>query len=102
GRLDMPVVNVAKSGWNRDQLVERAKASVTEYGGLDPEVFPRVGERLRYVDGDYADLDTFTRVRQEIKDATRPLHYLAIPPSLFPVVVENLKKAGCTAHARVG
>jgi glucose-6-phosphate 1-dehydrogenase len=101
GRLDMPVVGVAKSGWNRDQLVERAKASVTEYGGLDPEVFPRLAERLRYVDGDYADLDTFTRVRQEIKDATRPLHYLAIPPSLFPVVVENLKKAGCTDQARV-
>ena len=42
GRLDMPVVGVAKSGWNRDQLVERARASVTEYGGLDPEAVPRL------------------------------------------------------------
>ena len=101
GRLDMPVVGVAKSGWNRDQLVERAKASVTEYGGLDPEAFAHLAEKLCYVDGDYADLETFKRVRQEIKKALRPLHYLAIPPSLFPVVVENLAKAGCTEDARV-
>jgi glucose-6-phosphate 1-dehydrogenase len=101
GRLDMPVVGVAKSDWNREQLVERARASVTENGGLDPEAFPRLAEKLCYVDGDYTDVATFKRVRQEIKDAQHPLHYLAIPPSLFPVVVKNLGQAGCTENARV-
>ena len=64
-RLGFPVVGVAKSGWNRDQLLERAKASVTEHGGgADPEAFPQLERQLRYVDGDYADRDTFDRVRR--------------------------------------
>jgi glucose-6-phosphate 1-dehydrogenase len=101
GRLDVPVVGVAKSDWSRDQLVERARASVTEHGGLDEKAFPRLAGLLRYVDGDYASLATFEKLRGEIAGAQRPLHYLAIPPSMFPVVVENLAKAGCTENARV-
>jgi len=101
GRLDMPVVGVAKSGWSRDQLVERAKASVTEYGGLDQAAFTKLAELLRYVDGDYADPTTFSRLKAEIAGSARPIHYLAIPPSMFGVVVENLAQAGCTDGARV-
>jgi glucose-6-phosphate 1-dehydrogenase len=101
GRLEVPVVGVGRSGWTRDQLVERARASVIENGGLDEEAFPKLGARLRYVDGDYNDQATFTRLRGELEGAQRPIHYLAIPPSMFPVVVENLARAGCTDGARV-
>jgi glucose-6-phosphate 1-dehydrogenase len=101
GRLDVPVVGVAKSGWTRDQLVERARASVTEYGGLDPVAFPRLCERLLYVDGDYADLATFAQVRGLLGAAKRPLHYLAIPPSMFPLVVGRLAESGLATGARV-
>jgi glucose-6-phosphate 1-dehydrogenase len=101
GRLDFPVIGVAKSGWGLPQLLERAKASVTEYGGLDEAAFNTLTERLRYVDGDYGDLATFTALKQQLGDAKRPVHYLAIPPSLFPVVVKNLGAAGAADHARV-
>jgi glucose-6-phosphate 1-dehydrogenase len=101
GRLDVPVIGVAKSGWNRDQLVERAKKSVTEYGGLDEEAFPKLVQLLHYVDGDYGDPATFAKLRAELEGSKRPTHYLAIPPSLFPVVVENLAKAGCAEDGRV-
>jgi glucose-6-phosphate 1-dehydrogenase len=101
GRLNVPVVGVARSGWTREQLVERAKASVTENGGLDAEAFPKLAALLRYVDGDYNDRSTFERLKEQMPDAKRPLHYLAIPPSMFPVVVENLAHAGCTENARV-
>src|SRR4051812_39836124 len=101
GRLNVPIVGVAKSGWSRDQLVERARASVTEYGGLDPEAFPKLVSQLQYVDGDYNDVSTFTQVREHLKDATHPLHYLAIPASLFPTVVDRLLQAGLTKNARV-
>ncbi len=101
GRLDVPIVGVAKSGWNLEQFIERARASVTEYGGLDPEAFPRLVSLLRYVDGDYADPDTFARLRAAMGGALRPAHYLAIPPSMFPLVVENLAAAGCADHGRV-
>jgi hypothetical protein len=77
GRLFVPVIGVAKSGWNRDQLIARAKASVTAYSGLDPAAFGRMVELLHYVDGDYNDPATFERLRNELGTAQRPLHYLA-------------------------
>jgi glucose-6-phosphate 1-dehydrogenase len=101
GSLSVPVIGVAKSGWGRDQLIARARASVTEYGGLDPMAFGRMVDLLQYVDGDYNDPATFAQLRVELGEAERPLHYLAIPPSMFPVVVKNLARAGCTRGARV-
>jgi glucose-6-phosphate 1-dehydrogenase len=101
GRLDFPVVGVAKAGWNLAQLVARARASVSEHGGLDEEAFAKLERRLRYVDGDYADAETFTRVRAELAGARRPLHYLAIPPNMFPSVIEQLSRAGLARDARV-
>jgi glucose-6-phosphate 1-dehydrogenase len=101
GRLDMPVVGVAKSGWSRDQLVDRAKASVTEYGGLDEAAFAKLAAQLRYVDGDYSDPATFNRLKAELEHCERPAHYLAIPPSMFPTVVERLQQGGVSTNARV-
>ncbi len=101
GRLSVPVVGVAKAGWNLDQFRARAKASVESHGGLDPVAFEELCKRLRYVDGDYADFGTFEALRRELGDAHRPVHYLAIPPSLFGPVVEQLGKSGCAHGARV-
>ena len=101
GVLDFPVVGVAKSGWTLEQLIERARASVTEFGGLDPAAFGRLAEKLRYVDGDYNDPGTFDQLRTALEGAGRPAHYLAIPPSMFATVVNNLAVAGCTRGARV-
>jgi glucose-6-phosphate 1-dehydrogenase len=101
GRLNVPVVGVAKSGWRREQLIERARASVTEYGGLDETAFAALVGQLRYVDGDYNDGSTFERIVHELGGAKAPLHYLAIPPSMFPVVIERLAGAGLSKNARV-
>jgi glucose-6-phosphate 1-dehydrogenase len=102
GRLDFPVVGVAKSGWTLPQLVERARASLVEHGGgVDDAAFAVLTERLRYVDGDYNDAATFTRLRAELGGARRPTHYLAIPPSMVATVIEQLQRAGLTAGARV-
>jgi glucose-6-phosphate 1-dehydrogenase len=101
GRLDVPVIGVAKSGWGRDQLIARARASVTEYGGLDPAAFARLVELLGYVDGDYNNLATFAQLRLALGKAQRPTHYLAIPPSLFETVIQNLGMSGCAKGARV-
>ncbi|HSS95890.1 MAG TPA: glucose-6-phosphate dehydrogenase, partial [Terriglobales bacterium] len=101
GDLNIPVIGVAKNGWTLDQLKARAKDSVEKYGGLDPEGFDKLMSVLRYVDGDYADPKTFQQVRKELGNAQHPLHYLAIPPSLFSEVVQQLKAANCTKGARV-
>jgi glucose-6-phosphate 1-dehydrogenase len=101
GKLDFPVIGVAKSGWGLPQLLERAKASVSENGGLDEAAFSTLVQHLRYVDGDYGDPSTFAALKTELGSAARPVHYLAIPPSLFPVVVKNLHASGASADARV-
>lgn len=100
GKLDFPIVGVAKSGWNRDQLIERARASVSEHGGEDKDAFAKLAAALRYVDGDYNDSSTFTQLRAALGGSVRPAHYLAIPPSMFPVVIEKLAEAGCATNAR--
>ncbi|MGC2399325.1 MAG: glucose-6-phosphate dehydrogenase [Acidobacteriaceae bacterium] len=101
GKLAGPVIGVAKAGWNLDQLKSRAKDSVEQHGGLDPAGFPILLEKLRYVDGDYQDAATFNNVRKELGNAKHPLHYLAIPPVLFGVVLNQLKLSGSSAGARV-
>src|SRR6201994_1635060 len=79
GHLNVPVVGVAKAGWNLDQLRSRAKDSLEKHGGLDPAAFEKLQGLLRYVDGDYQDAATFAAFRDQLKDAQRPAHYLAIP-----------------------
>jgi glucose-6-phosphate 1-dehydrogenase len=101
GHLGVPVIGVAKAGWNLDQLKARARDSVEKHGGLDPSGFEKLCGLLRYVDGDYKDLGTFQTLRKELGRAGRPAYYLAIPPALFGLVVEQLAKSGCTNGARV-
>jgi glucose-6-phosphate 1-dehydrogenase len=101
GHLNVPVVGVAKAGWNLDQLRARAKDSLEKHGGLDPSAFDKLLSLLRYVDGDYQDPTTFTTLRNELKDAKCPAHYLAIPPVLFETVVEHLSESNCGRGARV-
>jgi glucose-6-phosphate 1-dehydrogenase len=101
GRLKVPVIGVAKAAWNLDQLKAHARDSVEKHGGLDSSAFDKLCGLLRYVDGDYNDPATFQSIRKELGPAQRPAHYLAIPPVLFGLVVEQLAKSGCNRGARV-
>lgn len=101
GSLNVPVIGVARSGWNLDQLRAQARESVERHGEFDPAAFDKLSSLLRCVEGDYQDLATFEAIRRELGPAARPAHYLAIPPALFGVVVEQLAKSGCTSGARV-
>ncbi len=102
GRLDLPVVGVARGGWTLDRLKQRARQSIAEHGGgVDEAAFERLADRLRFVGGDYEDDKTYAALRKALGDSQRPLHYLAIPPSLFATVVEGLGKSGCARGARV-
>lgn len=101
GNLNVPVIGVARAGWSLDQLRARARESVERHGEFDPAAFDKLSSLLRCVEGDYQDLATFQAIRRELGPAARPAHYLAIPPALFGVVVEQLAKSGCTSGARV-
>jgi len=100
GMLAMPVVGVASSDSTRDALIERARASITEHGGgVDATAFAALAKALDYVQGDYRSASTYVALRKSLGTAQRPLHYLAIPPSLFETVVDGLESVGC---ARTG
>jgi glucose-6-phosphate 1-dehydrogenase len=101
GQLNVPVIGVAKAGWNLDQLKSRAHDSVEKHGGVDAGAFDKLHGLLRYIDGDYSDPATFVALGRELKGIKKPAHYLAIPPLLFETVVEQLAKSGCTDGARV-
>jgi glucose-6-phosphate 1-dehydrogenase len=101
GHLNVPVIGVAKAGWKLDQLRARARDSLEKHGGIDPAAFDKLLGLLRYVDGDYQDPATFQALRSQIAPATRPAHYLAIPPTLFETVVKQLAQSGCANHARM-
>ncbi len=101
GHLNVPVIGVAKAGWKLDDLVGRARDGLEKHGGVDPPAFDKLCQLLRYVDGDYNDPATFAELRKQLGGAQHPTHYLAIPPKMFAVVVEQLGKSGCATGARV-
>ena len=93
-QLDVPIVGVGRTPMSRDEVVDRARRSVSERGAFNEAEFSRLASLLRYVSGDYETLETFTKIRQALGDARYPLFYLAIPPSAFPVIVEHLSRPG--------
>jgi glucose-6-phosphate 1-dehydrogenase len=101
GKLDMPVIGIARSGWDVEHLRQRAHASLAEHGSVDKQAFARLSKHLQYIDGDYGDAQTYQKLRQALGDAQHPLHYLAIPPSMFVPVVKGLAASGCSQGARV-
>jgi glucose-6-phosphate 1-dehydrogenase len=101
GALTVPVIGVARPGWSLERLRERARESLQEHGGVDPIAFPKLTSLLRYCEGEYADPATFNRLREILGPAKRPVHYLAIPPSMFATVVSELGRSGCAENARV-
>ncbi len=101
GHLDMPIIGVAKSEWDLDDLRKRARDSLSEHGGVDEDAFGKLSSLLGYIDGDYADPATFDALRAALDGAAHPVHYLAIPPSLFGTVVKELARSGCAEGAKV-
>lgn len=103
GTLDVPVIGVASSGWGVDQLRDRARESVGHAGGgvEDPRALDRLLSLLDYVDGDYTKPATFEALRRVLKGSRCPVHYLAVPPSLFATVIEGLRGAGLTEGGRI-
>jgi glucose-6-phosphate 1-dehydrogenase len=101
GGLTIPIIGVARAGWTLEKLKQRARDSIEHSGDFEEACFAKLAAQLRYVDGDYTDPTTFTKLKQALGEAKRPIHYLAIPPSMFASVAQGLAKSGCADDARV-
>lgn len=101
GHLDIPVIGIARGGWDLARLSAHVRDSLAKREGFDQAACNRLCDLLRFVNGDYDDEATFGRLCGALGDAHRPLFYLAIPPSMFPTVVTGLGKLSCAAESRV-
>jgi glucose-6-phosphate 1-dehydrogenase len=102
GSLRVPVIGVALPKWSLGRLHQRVTDSIERSGGIDNQ--PALRQLLsffRYVSGDYEDLNTFAAIKTALDTARRPAHYLAIPPSLFEIVIKGLGVSNLAEHARV-
>ncbi|MEU4328365.1 glucose-6-phosphate dehydrogenase [Nonomuraea dietziae] len=93
GRLDVPVVGVARTHLDLEGLRALGREAV------GAELSDRLD--LRLVTGDLTEGDTYARLREEVKDLGDLTHYLAVPPSLFATVARGLAGAGLDAGARL-
>ena len=100
-KIELPIIGVARGSGGIDSLRSRMRDSLEHAGGVDPPVFERLCANLQYINGDYADPATFDRLKEALQGKQCPLHYLAIPPSLFGEVVKQLDRSGCARGARV-
>ncbi len=101
GNFDIPIIGVARAGWTVDQLRMRAHDSLEHSGDVDADAFAKLCALLQYIDSDYQDPATYDHLKQALNGADRPLHYLAVPPSMFSTVVRGLGQAGCAHDARI-
>jgi len=100
GELNVPVIGVARSPWSRASLLQHVGASLEAAGVRDHQVLAELAERMRYVQGDYADPCTFDRLCQALGEARHPLFYLAIPPDAYERVMAGLAAIACAAQGR--
>ena len=101
GRFDIPFICVARSSWSLEGLKERLKESLEHHGGLLQEAYGKLCDLLVYIEGDYGDPATYGKLCAVLKESTRTLYYLAIPPSMFATVVQGLSSTGCLRQPRV-
>jgi glucose-6-phosphate 1-dehydrogenase len=99
--FNLPIIAMGRAGWTLEKLQGRARDSVQQAGDFDAATFSKLAALLRYVEGDYSAPDTYVKLRKALGPAKSPIHYLAIPPSMFGSVVAGLEKSGCADHARV-
>ena len=102
GGLKVPVIGVASPNWSLADLRDHVKDSITRSGKIDDQpALDHLMSLLNYVSGDYNNPGTFTAIKKALGSASRPAHYLAIPPMLFETVIKALGAANLAEHARV-
>ena len=100
--LKVPVIGVALPKWSLERLHKRVTDSIQRSGGIDSQrALHQLLYLFKYVSGDYDDPNTFAAIKSALDKARRPAHYLAIPPSLFEIVIKGLGAAKLAEHARV-
>jgi len=98
GLLDekVKIICSGRIDYSPEQWVEQLAESVREYSRdkWSDKVFKRFTRRVTYYAGDYAEKETFERLKQLLHDEFPPNHvfYLSLPPSHYVSIVQQLGK----------
>ncbi|MFN8051757.1 MAG: glucose-6-phosphate dehydrogenase [Acidimicrobiales bacterium] len=104
GNLGVPIIGVSRSDWHDDDFHAHVREAITTgVPDADEAVIDQVCANLHLVTGDYADSNVFDDLARCLteRNSKLPVHYLAIPPGMFPTVVRSLADVGLTEHARL-
>jgi len=72
--LEMPVIGVARSEWDDAELQEYAGRAVADAEpSMSDEDLDAFTGRLQYLQGDYGDEETYTRLADLLKNAELPV-----------------------------
>ena len=93
------VIGVARDQMSDDGARSILSGSLREFAGLqqEDEVARSLAERMHYVGGDFRDSSLYEKLKtklNEIDSGSGALFYLAIPPSIYATVIEQLGAAG--------
>ncbi len=104
---DFAVIGVSRSEMTDDEFRNRIRDEMKEFatGELEDQVVEWLIPRLSYVAGDFHDDATFEKLREHLQTADETwkthgcyLFYLAVPPSQFCQVVQELGERGLIAE----
>ncbi len=104
GAINIPVVGVARSEWDDQELRDHAAAGVREFvKNPDQNASEELCKRITLVTGDYARRETFEALAAHLKElgSGNAVFYLAVPPSIFETVISSLAAVGLNRRGRV-
>src|SRR3984957_625625 len=104
----MSIVGFALTDINEEQFRSTMRDAVAEFSRrkpIDEAVWADFASRLHYVAGKFEDPANFARLRERLEQLDRTngtrgnrIYYLAIPPSVFRPVNDNLASAGMVSE----
>ncbi len=105
------VIGVSRTPYSNEDFRERLREGVMAYSRAQSgpnicELWPTFAERYSYMPGDMDDDETYRRLERRVAEI-RPesgaegniLFYLAVPPVLYPMIIEHLGRAGLNSGA---
>src|SRR4051794_1164885 len=106
GTLKVPVIGVGRTDWSDDDIDKYAREAIESRAGskgeeVSEDAYKAFSQKLGYVQGDYAEADTYERIKKRLAGAKHPVFYPEVPPSLFAPIVDQLGSAGLAEGARV-
>jgi glucose-6-phosphate 1-dehydrogenase len=104
GRLNVPVIGVARSDWTDKAFRQHAHDSIiAAIPDAAAATLDALAKRLDLIQGDYSDPQTWESLAKTLDKhkSQQAVFYMAIPPTMFPTVAESLASVDLHTRGRI-